>query len=146
MHQNLIAFLRLAFLLADVGQPVASHKQRGGFGQLGYTEADITYQRGGGSPVDADILSGQVKPDQVGLRRNERRLPVIETEIHARTYRQYGVRALKSFAARGAEEQGMRWRQAATPRAVEIHRRVEAFGQQAQLFGGSAPPHGCPSH
>ena len=66
-HQVLVAFLCFALLASNMGQPVACRELPGGAGQLAHAQANITHQRGGGSPVDADILARQVEPDHVGL-------------------------------------------------------------------------------
>ena len=146
VHRGAVPFQAPAFLGADVGKPLFLVELPGGLGHLLHTDAHVSRESGGNSAVGTDILACQVEPDDIGGRRDKRRLAVIEAEVHARANGQDGIGPFQRFTPCGGEEQRVRRWQAATARAIEKDGSLDALRKFAQWFGGVTPPDSGASH
>src|SRR6266496_4287101 len=71
---------------------------------------------------------------------------MIEAKIHACPDSQDRIGPFQSFATGGSEEERVRWWQAATSRAIEENRGVDALRKLAEWLGGITPPDGGTCH
>src|ERR1051326_4900078 len=139
VHQCRISFQRPALLGADVLEPVAFVMLFRGLRHLVHTRPHVSNKANRGPAIDTHIFTCQIKPDHVGLRWNERRLTVIEAEVHTRAHCQDGIRPFEGFAARSCEEKRVGWGQAATTCTVEEDGRLDALCEFAQRPGCITP-------